>query len=68
MPEKLISVLTRFHREVVLPDIERIVTNVKNNQLKYYTMTTHRPSTYSVRRSSPSNTAQSKEETNGTPV
>jgi cysteine synthase A len=39
---------------------------VKNNQLKYYTMTTHRPSTYSVRRSSPSNTAQSKEETNGT--
>jgi hypothetical protein len=43
-------------------------TNVKNNQLKYYTMTTHRPSTYPVRRSSPSNTAQSKEETNGTPV
>ena len=26
MPEELISVLTRFHREVVLPDIERIVT------------------------------------------
>ena len=27
MPEKLISVLTRFHREVVLTDIERIVTD-----------------------------------------
>ena len=27
MPEELISVLTRFHREVVLPDIERIVTD-----------------------------------------
>src|SRR2546428_301367 len=27
MPEELISVLTRFDREVVLPDIERIVTD-----------------------------------------
>ena len=27
MPEELISVLTQFHRDVVLPDIERIVTD-----------------------------------------
>jgi len=26
MPDDLLSVLTRFHREVVLPDIEQIVT------------------------------------------
>ncbi len=25
MPDELLSVLTRFHREVVVPDIERIV-------------------------------------------
>ena len=28
MPDELLSVLTRFHREVVVPDIERIVGGV----------------------------------------
>ena len=27
MPDELLSVLTKFHREVVVPDIERIVTD-----------------------------------------
>ncbi len=28
MPDELFSVLTRFHREIVVPDIERIVGDV----------------------------------------
>ncbi len=27
MPDELLNVLARFHREVVVPDIERIVTD-----------------------------------------
>ncbi|HSP16359.1 MAG TPA: hypothetical protein VLV78_16550 [Thermoanaerobaculia bacterium] len=33
VPEDLLDALTRFHREVVLPDIERVVSEPLNSRI-----------------------------------
>jgi len=46
MPDDLLQVLTRFHREVVLPDIERVVhdaiTPLRDEMLTHFDAVYHR--------------------------